>query len=87
MFTDHDPEYPSTVLALSRVAFFTVMADKCTNVANKEQFAVCIRWVDKSLDSHEDVIGVYNIGTIDANTDSSNLQCAVVHESNNGTVP
>ena len=44
------------------------MADECTDVANKEQFAVCIRWVDESLTDHEDVIGVYNVGTIDANT-------------------
>ena len=44
------------------------MADECTDVANKEQFAVCICWVDESLTDHEDVIGVYNVGTIDANT-------------------
>ena len=48
--------------------FFTVMADECTDVANKEQFAVCIRWVDETLTDHEDVIGVYNVGTIDAET-------------------
>ena len=41
------------------------MADKRTNVANKEQFVVCIHWVDETLTDHEDVIGVYNIGTID----------------------
>ena len=44
------------------------MADECTDIANKEQFAVCLSWVDESLTNHEDVIGVYNIGTIDANT-------------------
>ena len=46
--------------------FFTIMADECTDVANKEQFVVCIRWVDETLTDHEDVIGVYNVGTIDA---------------------
>ena len=35
---------------------------------NKEQFIVCIRWVDETLTDHEDVIGVYNVDTIDANT-------------------
>ena len=43
------------------------MADECTDVANKEQFTICIRWVDDSLTDHEDVIGLYNVGTIDAN--------------------
>ena len=51
-----------------RNGFFTVMADECTDIANKEQFVVCIRWVDETLTDHEDVIGVYNVGTIDANT-------------------
>jgi hypothetical protein len=40
----------------------------CTDIVNKEQFIVCIRCVDETLTDHEDVIGVYNVGTIDANT-------------------
>ena len=49
--------------------FFSIMADEGMDVANKEQFIVRIRWVDhETLTDHEDTIGVYNIGTIDANT-------------------
>lgn len=48
--------------------FFTIMADECTDISNKEQFVVCIRWVDETLTDHEDIIGVYNIDTIDART-------------------
>ena len=49
--------------------FFSIMADEGTDVANKEQFVVCIWWVDhENLTDHEDTIGVYNVGTIDANT-------------------
>ena len=44
------------------------MADECTDVANKEQFVICIRWVDRTLTDHEDVVGLYNVGTIDSNT-------------------
>ena len=44
------------------------MPDECTDIANKKQFVVCMRWVDEALIDHEDVIGVYNVGTIDANT-------------------
>ena len=46
--------------------FFAVMADECTDISNKEQFAVCIQWVDHSFVDHEEVIGLYNVGTIDA---------------------
>ena len=45
-----------------------VMADECTDVANNEQFVICIRWVDSTLTDREDVIGLYNVGTIDSNT-------------------
>ena len=47
-------------------SFFSIMADACMEVANKEQFFVCIRWVDETLTDYEDVIRVYNLGTIDA---------------------
>ena len=57
-----------TSASIVKSGIFTVMADECTDVANKEQFAVCIRWVDESLTDHEDVIGMYNVDTIDANT-------------------
>ncbi len=46
---------------------YTIMADECTDVANKEQFAICIRWVDETLTDHEDVIGLRQVETIDAN--------------------
>ena len=44
------------------------MADECADVANNQQFVICIRWVDNALTDHEDVIGLYKVGTIDSNT-------------------
>ena len=29
--------------------FYTIMADECTDVSNKEQFVICIRWVMKTV--------------------------------------
>ena len=52
--------------SISASGFYTILADECTDVANKEQFVVCIRWVDDSLIDHEDVIGFYHVGTINA---------------------
>ena len=53
-----------SVRSVQILRFFTIMADECTDVSNKEQFVICIRWVDDSLTAHEDVIGLYNVGTI-----------------------
>ena len=47
---------------------FTVMADECTDVANREQPAICFRWVDSKLDVHEEFIGLYQIENISAAT-------------------
>ena len=38
--------------------WFTIMADECTGVSNKEQFAICLHWVDADLCDHEDIISV-----------------------------
>lgn len=47
-------------------ACFAIMADKCSDVANKEQFTICIRWVGKDLQDHEDFIGLYKVASINA---------------------
>ena len=48
--------------------FFTIMCDECTDSSNKEQ-VICIRWVESStLDVHEDVIGMYHVDTISADS-------------------
>eukprot|EP00117_Sycon_ciliatum_P045417 scpid51443/ scgid32647/ Zinc finger MYM-type protein 1 len=44
--------------------FFCVMADECTDSSNKEQFVLCIRWVDDALVDHEDFIGLYEVPSI-----------------------
>ena len=49
-------------------AVFSIMADECTDIANKEQFTINIRWVGEDLEDHEDFIGLYQVASIDANT-------------------
>ena len=34
------------------------MEDETADVSNKEQVAVCIRWVDENLCAHEDFVGM-----------------------------
>ena len=48
--------------------FFSLMADETTDVSNKEQLVICIRWVDSKLQPLEDLIGLHNIDCINAET-------------------
>ena len=54
------------------------MADECTDITNKEQFVVCIC---TDHEDHEDVIGVYNVGTIDVNTLTAAIRDVLLHMS------
>ena len=48
--------------------FYTVMVDETTDVSNSEQVVICIRWVSKKFEVHEEFIGLYVVKKIDANT-------------------
>ncbi len=52
---------------ISDSACFIIMADECTDVSNKEQFVIVIRWVSEDLQEHESFIGLYEVDRIDAN--------------------
>ena len=51
-----------------RGGFFAIIADEYTDVSNKEQLNKCIRWIDKSLEVHEDFLGFFNIPDTGAET-------------------
>ena len=51
-----------------RGGFFSIICDKYTDISNKEQLPICIRWVDKELEAHEDFLGFYNVSDIGAET-------------------
>ena len=36
--------------------FFSIICDDYTDISNKEQLTICIRWVDKELETHKDVL-------------------------------
>jgi hypothetical protein len=48
--------------------FYTIMVDETADVSNKEQVVICIRWVSKNFDVHEEFIGLYVVDKIDAQT-------------------
>ena len=37
------------------------MADETTDITNKEQFVICIRWADNDLNANEDFLGLHEL--------------------------
>ena len=58
--------------------FFTLMADECVDVSNKEQLVICLRWVDCYLDVHEDFLGLYHIPDTSANAITAAIKDCLV---------
>ena len=59
---------------LQQADFFTIMADECVDGANKEQLALCFRYVDEDVRVHEEFIGLYQCPNITADTIVSVIQ-------------
>ena len=58
--------------------YSSIMADECTDISNKEQFTVCLRWVSKDLKDHEDFIGLYHVNSITANSLTFHIKDALL---------
>ena len=48
--------------------YYTIMADEVTDSSNKEQFVVCLPWVDHDLVTHEELVGLYAVDNITSET-------------------
>ena len=44
------------------------MCDEYTDVSNKQQLSMCVRWIDDSLNPHEDFLGFYELPNIASDT-------------------
>ena len=40
------------------------MADEVTDLSNREQVVVCLRWVDQHFESHEEFVGLHVVDTV-----------------------
>lgn len=47
--------------SVRRSEFFSVLADKTSDVSNKEQLIVCVRWVDDNFEAHEEFLGLQQL--------------------------
>ena len=61
---------------LQGTSFYTIMADETTDYSNKEQFAVCFRWIDNRFEVYEDFVGLQAIKSTDTKTLSRTEGCA-----------
>ena len=77
-YTSHDTQNEIVAIMANHVirdlvseirgGFFSIICDEYTDISNKEQLTICIRWVDKELQAHEDFLGFYNVPDIGAET-------------------
>ena len=59
-------------------AFVSIIATEATNVSNKEQMALYIRWVDEELSVYEDLVKLVHLPKTDANTLTTTLKNALI---------
>ena len=52
--------------AIQKAQYYTLMADEVTDISNREQVAVYMRWIDSDFQPHEDFIGLYKLDFIAA---------------------
>ena len=65
------------LVGIHSVMWYAVMADETRYIYN-EQVTVCIRWVDKSYEVHEDFIGLVNVPNAMAETITSILKDVLI---------
>ena len=44
------------------------MCDEHTDVSNKQQLSMCVRWIDDSVNPYEDFLGFYELPNIASDT-------------------
>ena len=54
--------------SISSSSLLSLMINETTDISNKEQLVVCIRWVDKNLQPHKDFIGLYHVESTQSST-------------------
>ncbi len=53
--------------SIQEARYFALMADEVTDCSNKEQFVICLRWVNNNFQPFEEFIGLYDVESITAN--------------------
>lgn len=62
------------IAQLNESPFLAIMVDETSDVANIEQVAICVRYIDKKLEAHEVFLGVYST----QDTKATSLEAIVI---------
>ena len=68
----------SIVKNIKKSSYYSIMTDETTDIINKEQFLICIRWVDNDFNANEDFIGLHELSITNAETLAFILKDAVL---------
>lgn len=63
---------------IKEVQWFSIIADKATDLSHKEQLTLCVRWVDKELSIHEDPLELIHVPKTDADTLTSIVKDCII---------
>ncbi|CAG2184616.1 unnamed protein product [Mytilus edulis] len=58
--------------------FFAILADETTDISNRQQLVVCLRWIDDHLQAHEDLIDLYKVDNTQAATIAESIKDVLV---------
>ena len=47
-------------------------------MSNREQLVICLRWIDKDMEVHEDMVGLYQIDDTGADTITRSIKDALI---------
>ena len=53
---------------IQTAGIYTIMADETAEISNTEQLAVCFRWFDKNMETHEDFVGLHPLSRTTADS-------------------
>ena len=53
---------------IKQAGFYSLLADECTDIANKEQLTICLQWIDDKLQPNEEFVEFYEIPNTNAET-------------------
>ena len=77
-FTSHDVQNEIIMLMTHEIirdiskniqtTYYSIICDEYTDISNKEQLTLCLRWVDQFLTIREEFIGFYEIQNIKSDT-------------------
>ena len=59
---------------INRSRLFSLMCNEYTDVSNKQQVSMCVRWIDDSLNPHEDLLSFYELPNIASDTIASSMK-------------